>query len=114
MFKSDAGFTLIELVVAIAISTILLGSFTSLFVLTYKTYTLNISQAETQSLAALTVEKIQTEVRTCSSLIMVKDETDIPAVTTNYDFTYTPIYYDSINHGINIGSNIYLADTFKN
>jgi len=112
--KPHAGFTLIELVVAMAISAILLGSLASVFILTYKSYDANTSQAQAQNLALLTVQKIQSEVRTCSCTTICKTETDISAVPTNDNFTYTPIYYDSQNHGIDIGGNTYLAGTFKN
>jgi prepilin-type N-terminal cleavage/methylation domain-containing protein len=113
--KPRAGFTLIELIVAIAISTIILGAITSIFVLTYKSYDSNTSQADAQNLAALTIEKIQTEVRASNIVYMCKDSSDISGLPFNDDdYTYTPIYYDATNSGIDIGGNTYLAGTFKN
>lgn len=111
--KPRAGFTLIELIVAIAISTIILGAITNIFVLTYKSYDSNTSQAEAQNLAALTIEKIQTEVRASNIIYMCVNSSYISGLPfDDDDYSYTPIY--SANSGIEIGGNTYLAGTFKN
>ncbi len=105
--KTHAGFTLIELVVAIAISAIILVCFASVFILTYKSFNGNTSAADAQNLAMLTVQKIQSETRNCQTLTINTSQTSNASGTKQ-------LYFDTKNNGISVGGNTYLAETFKN
>lgn len=106
--NKQGGFTLIELVVAMAIATIVMAAVAGIFTITIKTYNNSTQQADAQNLAAMTARKIEQEVRVCANLNIYTNKVDSPSGTE--------IYYDDTKQGIYIGSSTsnstYLAGTF--
>lgn len=105
---SRSGFTLIELIVALAVSVIVMTSLISIAVLTYKSCSACEKQSGAQNLAVLTLERIQNSVRYKGTVIIYSDPEDIPSSDTD-----SSIYYDPAENGINIGSNTYLKGAFS-
>lgn len=100
----QGGFTLIELVVTIAIASIAMSLIAGIFTILLKSYNQSTNIADAQNLATLSVRKVEQEVRVCTSLKIYDTKVD--------SASGTPIYFDDSKHGINIGDGTYLADTF--
>ncbi len=105
--KNRSGFTLVELIVAMAISTIVMGVIITVTVLMYQSYDANTQQATAQNLAVLTMQKVKDSVRYSPSVAIYDDTTAASGATG------TLVYYDSTKNGIDIGSTTYLQGAFK-
>lgn len=102
-----SGFTLIELIAALAISSIVMTSIVSIAVLTYKICNTNHKQADAQNLAVMTIQKIENTVRYQNSVRIYKDKADIDTTEIG-----SAIYYDDTKKGVNVGSYTYLENYF--
>lgn len=112
--KPHSGLTLLELIVTIAISTIIMVALTSIVTMTYKSFNMNTNDANAQNLAVLTVQKIQNETRNCTALNIYSYNNATGVTTPSTAPSATLLFYDSKNSGISIGGTVYLKGIFKN
>lgn len=100
MIIAKKGFTLIEIIVATAISAIIMASATSIFIVMYNAYESSKNQADAQNLCVLTTQKIADTVRYSNS-VEISD-------TNSGD----GIYYDTTNSTMHIGKDAFMKDAF--
>ena len=102
-----SGLTLIELIVAMAVATIVMSAIVGIFIMTYRSYDAGNMHANAQNLAVMTLQKIDNAVRYKNTITIYSDKSAVPG-------TELPVYYDSGSDGIKIGSDTYLQGSFKN
>lgn len=106
--SSRSGLTLIELIVAIAVSAIVMTSVITIGVLTYRACNASERQSVAQNLAVLTMQKIQNTVRYKGSVKIYPTPDDIPSKDNG-----TAIYYNAAEDGVTVGRATYLKGTFN-
>ena len=99
------GFTLIELIVTVAILGVISLVITIIFMNCFTTVSTNTQITQAHNLAVMTIQKIQSDVRNTTQIEIYSDN---PSTTGN-DF-----YYDSSSQGLIDGSTTYMPGVFKN
>lgn len=106
MFCKRSGFTLIELIVAMAIATIVMTAIVGIFLITYRSYDESSMRTDAQNIAVLVLQKINGSVRYRDTVTIYSDKSAVPA-------TELPIYFDSSTNGIKFGDDTYLDGSLK-
>lgn len=99
--KANSGLTLIELIVASAISVMIMGVAVTILLLLLRSFDTSTKQTQAHNLCVMTVQKIDTTLRYSKT------------VTISNTDSGDGIYYDPSSNGIHIGSSTYLGQTFK-
>lgn len=108
--NKKSGFTLIELVVSMAVAAIAISILTGLFTLTLHSYRQSTSLSEAQAFSSLVLRKVENELKTASTLQITSSKITTPA--------YKELYFDSSQNCLIINKagieNKYYAGMFDN